>query len=208
MLAAARTEKMACMAVRDEDEPMQQIGKDGMTGPQLPRTCRFYRYNYSKGEHYEHDLEQSEKYFFLLVSTTDPGSFVRVSGISSPAPRLPPPTPSSVAPAPSLHEHKSTSSHTVIQSVSWGPAPQSPRADDTDDEERNSPVGGAGVSQSPTPNLPRANGNQPPAETHVAVRERATVKASPVATTAAPAGSFSKCLSLSKCSLAYLYRIL
>ena len=176
---------------------MQQTGEDEMASPRLP-TCRFYRYKYSRGEHYEHDLEESEEYFFLLVTTTDPGSFVVVSSVTSPALRLLPSSPSSAASSPSLHEHRVTSSLTTDGSVSSGAEPPSPWASDTDDEEGNGIVGGEGVSPSPTPELARANDNQPPAETRVAVRpvrERAAVNASPLVAATAPAGSFSKCLS-------------
>ena len=85
MLAAARADKMACMAVRDgnEDESEQRIGKDA--------PCRFYRCNDSRGEHSEHDLEEGGKYFFLVVTPADPGSFVGVSTVTSTIPRLPPP---------------------------------------------------------------------------------------------------------------------
>ncbi len=172
---------------------MQQTGEDEMTSLRLP-TCRFYRYKYSRGEHYEHDLEENEEYFFLLVTTTDPDSFVRVSSVTRPALRLPPSTPSSVVSSPSLHEHRVTSFRTTNASGTSGPEPQSPRADDTDDEEGNGIVGGEELSPSPTPELARANGNQPPAETCFAVRKRAAVNASPLATATAPAGSFSKCL--------------
>ncbi len=171
---------------------MQQVGEDGMTSPRVP-TCRSYRYNYSRGEHYEHDLERGEGYFFLLFTTTDPGAFVGVSSVTSPALQPPPPTPSSVMSSPSLHGHREASSQTTNASVSSGPEPQIPLADDTDDEEGSGVVGGEGVSPSPAPELARANGNQPLAEPRVAVRERAAVNASPLATTSAPAGSFSKC---------------
>ena len=176
---------------------MQQIGEGEMANPRVP-TCRFYQYKYSRGEHYEHDLEESEEYFFLLVTTTDPGSFVVVSSVTSPALRLLPSSPSSAASSPSLHEHRVTSSLTTDGSVSSGAEPPSSWASDTDDEEGNGIVGGEGVSPSPTPELARANDNQPPAETRVAVRpvrERAAVNASPLVAATAPAGSFSKCLS-------------
>jgi hypothetical protein len=92
MLAAARADKMPCMAVRDgnEDESEQRIGKDAIANRRLA-PCRFYRCNDSRGEHSEHDLEKGGMYFFLLVTPADPGSFVGVSSVTSTTPRLPPP---------------------------------------------------------------------------------------------------------------------
>ena len=86
---------------RDKEESEKRIGKDGLANPRLP-TCRFYRYNYSRGEHYEYDLEEGEKHFVVLVTPTDPSSFVDVSSVTSPARRLPPPSPSSVVSSPWL----------------------------------------------------------------------------------------------------------
>jgi hypothetical protein len=44
------------------------------------RRCRFTQLNSSAGEHLENDLEENEEYFFSLVITpSDPGSFVSFS---------------------------------------------------------------------------------------------------------------------------------
>ncbi|KAL2132429.1 hypothetical protein VTI74DRAFT_3798 [Chaetomium olivicolor] len=71
----ARTDKMTCIAVWDEDDSEQRTGQAGLTNPRLP-PCRSYRYSYSRGEHYEYNLEEGEEYFFVLVMPTDPGSFI------------------------------------------------------------------------------------------------------------------------------------
>jgi hypothetical protein len=71
ILAAVRTDKLTCLAGRDEDGSEQG-------------TCRSHRRSYSRGEHYEYGLEEGEQYFFLLVTPTDPASFVVVTSATSP----------------------------------------------------------------------------------------------------------------------------
>lgn len=42
-------------------------------------TCRVCRVPFQQGNHCESDLEEGEEYFFVLVTPTDPNSFVSVS---------------------------------------------------------------------------------------------------------------------------------
>jgi hypothetical protein len=199
-LAAARTDKMACIYLLDGDDNPLVL-------------CWSYQSTYSEG-HYKCYLEEGEEYFFILVMPTDPGSIVNVSIIASPARPMSPPRPPSVVSA---------------SPMSLDPEPRSPRADslaedsgaDTDheendadsedegdnsddsdykedgddmdheedgadaDNEENSDIASSGqVSPSPTPEPARVNGEGAPAEI-LPARE-------PAPATAAPVGSFGK----------------
>lgn len=48
-------------------------------GPSQPTTCRVCRVPFQQGTHCEYGLEEGKDYFFVLVTPTDPNSFVSMS---------------------------------------------------------------------------------------------------------------------------------
>ncbi|KXX81537.1 hypothetical protein MMYC01_202498 [Madurella mycetomatis] len=76
----ARSDKMPCIAPKGEDSPEQRTDQNKSVIPSVP-TCRVCRSGHSEGWHYEYGLEEDEEYFFVLVTPSDPTSFVGLSSV-------------------------------------------------------------------------------------------------------------------------------
>ncbi len=111
MFVAVSAREMSCIALPHDtpEDSEQHIDNDGSSDA-LIRTCRVRRYTtHAKGEHYEHDLNADEEYFFMLVMPTDPGSFVVVSSVVKVPPRETPPPPPPPPRSPSVEVVSSSS---------------------------------------------------------------------------------------------------
>lgn len=71
---------MPCIAPKGEDDPEQQPDQNKSATPSLP-TCRACRGDHKGGWHYEGGLKEDEEYFFVLVTPSNPTSFVGFSSI-------------------------------------------------------------------------------------------------------------------------------
>lgn len=111
-------------------------------------TCRASRHSSWKGEHIECDLEGGEEYFFSLVMTpTDPGSFVGLSGIhrcSAHRPPFSPPYHSPSSPAVPLQSADDDHDVTILTQTTDRLAQRSPQ-----NPSRSSQPNVSGLSQVP-----------------------------------------------------------
>lgn len=122
-------DRLACIAQQVEDDSNKLKGEEEMNLQFPTASCRVSQSHWSSGEHCEHNLEESEEYFFVLVTPTDPESFVGFSPTRRVAPRPASPASLPVVSRPLVDGRDMTESQNDDLLVSSVPEPQSWRRD-------------------------------------------------------------------------------